>query len=110
LEDHGWEAFQHGGVKAYAKVRVKAIESGDKVIVRHPNDFVPAEWYAAMGNNDKALANLQALADQHDNNTMFLASNPMLEPLHRDPRFLALLNRLGLTLPVSFPKETHVTQ
>jgi len=110
LEDRGWEAFQHGGVKAYARVRVKAIESGNKVIVRHPNDFVPAEWYAAVGDNDKAVANLQALADQHDNNTMFLASNPMLEPLHRDPRFLALLDRLGLTLPISFPKETQVTQ
>ncbi len=110
LENQGWEAFQKGGVKAFAEVRVKAIESGNKAIARHPNDFVPSEWYAAVGDHDKAMANLQALADQHDNNTMFLASNPMLEPLHRDLRFLALLNRLGLTLPVSFPKETRVTQ
>lgn len=105
LEDEGWEAFQRGGITAYATLRVNAIKNGVGNTTRHPNDFVPSEWYALAGDRDSAVAELQSMVERHENDALDLAVNPMFANLHRDPRFLALLSRVGLTLPASFPKD-----
>ncbi len=112
LEDSSRTALQSGGLKAWAVVRVRAIEAHDKGTLRHPNDFDPAEWYAAAGEHGKALAELRKMVDRHDNTCTAMAVNPMFYPLHHDPEFLALLARIGLAPPSPYPsaaplKETH---
>lgn len=106
LEERGREAYHRGGIMAYAKVRLDAMEREAPETSRRPNDFDPAEWYAFTGQRDKAIAALQHIVADHDGAAVLMAVNPMLDNLHEDPRFLALLHRVGLTLP----KYTHQTQ
>ena len=99
LEDRGLAEFRRGGATAYAAVRVSAIEEHPEATTSHPHDFVPEEWYAFVGDRDHAIAALQQTIDRHDPSALDLAVNPMLDNLHRDPRFLSLLSRVGLSLP-----------
>ena len=99
LEDRGLAEFRRGGAPAYAAVRISAIEDQPETTMTHPHDFVPEEWYAFVGDRDHAIAALQQTIDRHDPSALDLAVNPMLDNLHRDPRFLSLLSRVGLSLP-----------
>jgi tetratricopeptide (TPR) repeat protein len=99
LEDRGLAEFRRGGAAAYAAVRISAIEEHPEATTSHPHDFVPEEWYAFVGDRDHAIAALQQTIDRHDPSALDLAVNPMLDNLHRDPRFLSLLSRVGLSLP-----------
>ncbi len=102
LEERGREAYKRGGIVAYARVRLEAIERHAPETTRHPNDFDPAEWYAFTGQRDKSIAALERVVAEHDGAAILLAVNPMLDNLHDDPRFLALVHQVGLTLP-NFP-------
>jgi DNA-binding winged helix-turn-helix (wHTH) protein/tetratricopeptide (TPR) repeat protein len=98
LEDEGLEALRHGGVAAYARVRLKAIERGTSF--RHAStDFVPAEWYTIAGDREKAIAELEQMLAHRDPLTVQLAANSSFAPLHNDPRFRAILTRAGLKQP-----------
>jgi DNA-binding winged helix-turn-helix (wHTH) protein/TolB-like protein len=99
LEDRGLAEFRRGGATAYATVRMSAIEEHPEATTSHPHDFIPEEWYAFIGDRDHAIAALQQTIDRHDPSALDLAVNPMLDNLHRDPRFLSLLSRVGLSLP-----------
>jgi tetratricopeptide (TPR) repeat protein len=99
LEARGREAFHRGGILAYSRVRIDAIERRTPETTRHPNDFDPAEWYAFTGQRDKAINALQRVVAGHDGSAVLMAVNPMLDNLHDDPQFLALLHQVGLTLP-----------
>ncbi len=100
LEDRGLAAFRQGGVAAYAKTRLDAITHGmTPAMRRHPNDFIPAEWYAFLHDSDHALVELDTIVARHDAGSLDLSINTMFDNLHHDPRFLALLARVGLKLP-----------
>jgi DNA-binding winged helix-turn-helix (wHTH) protein/tetratricopeptide (TPR) repeat protein len=107
LEERGRLAFRDGGIQSYARVRLGAIERHTVETARHPNDFVPAEWYAFVGENDKALGALQHLVASHDGEAVQLAVNPMFDNLHNDPRFIALLQQVGLNLPSDRDHSAH---
>lgn len=98
LEDEGLTAFRRGGIRAYARVRLAASLIASKA-EPHRNDFVLAEWYAFAGEKDKAIAALQEVVAHHDPLSLQLAVDPMYDSLHHDPRYLALLTRVGLSLP-----------
>lgn len=98
LEDEGLEAFRRGGIAAYARVRLKAIQSGYPY--RHATtDFVAAEWYSIGGDRDKAVAELERMLARHDPLTLQLAANTAFIPLRNDPRFTSILTRVGLNQP-----------
>jgi len=105
LEERGREAYDRGGIMAYAMVRLDAMDRKAPETTRRPNDFDPAEWYAFTGQRDKAIAALQRVVANHDGAAILMAVNPMLDNLHDDPRFLTLLHRVGLTLP-TYPRRT----
>jgi tetratricopeptide (TPR) repeat protein len=98
LEDEGLQALRKGGPSAYARVRVKAIQSGYKYS-HGAMDFVPAEWYSIEGDYDQALAEVEKMVNLHDPDALQLAVNPALVPLHEKPRFIAALIRIGLNQP-----------
>jgi tetratricopeptide (TPR) repeat protein len=103
LEDRGLEAFRRGGVAAYARLRIEAAKSG--VHWAHAeNDFDLAEWYVYAGLREQALQALETKVARHDPGALQIAINPPFDGLHQDLRFLALLSRVGLTLPRSYPK------
>jgi len=99
LEQRGQRAFEQGGIVAYANVRLDAMEHHTIDTTRHPNDFVPAEWYAFVGQPDKALPLLKQMVDNHDGESVELAVDSMFDNLHGDPRFRALLHQVGLPQP-----------
>jgi adenylate cyclase len=61
---------------------------------RHPVQL--AEVYAYRGEAERAFAALTAAFDAGDPALLEIASDSYLKPLHRDPRYQALLRRLKL--------------
>lgn len=59
------------------------------------NPYVIAKGYAALGNSDSAFAWLERAREQRTHWLIALPWDPMLVPLHSDPRFAALLRRVG---------------
>jgi DNA-binding winged helix-turn-helix (wHTH) protein/tetratricopeptide (TPR) repeat protein/TolB-like protein len=114
LEERCREAYHRGGIQAYALVRIEAMERHSPETTRRGNDFDPAEWYAFTGQRDKAISAIQRVITDHDGAAVLLAVNPMLDNLHDDARFVALLHQVGLTLPnystrVRIKTATHAT-
>ncbi|HEY6333649.1 MAG TPA: hypothetical protein VI756_30300, partial [Blastocatellia bacterium] len=56
-----------------------------------------AELYAQLGKKDEAFAALDAAYQQKEPTLVTARVDPRLEPLRSDPRFAALLDRLGLS-------------
>lgn len=55
-----------------------------------------AEVATMLGQRDSAMAILQRLYDEGDPNLREAVVAPWFAPLHSDPRFVALLGRIGL--------------
>ena len=55
-----------------------------------------AEVYAARGEKDKAFEWLQISFDNHDTGTLNLLVDPLLRGLRDDPRYKAMLEKVGL--------------
>ena len=55
-----------------------------------------ATFYAELGNNERALENINHAIENYDQLVGFLKIEPALKPLHDDPRFKALLKKAGL--------------
>ena len=58
---------------------------------------VVAGAFAAVGDNEEALAWLERAYAEHDNGLTGLKVDPGWDPLRNDPRFQSLLRRVGLT-------------
>jgi len=58
-----------------------------------------AAIHAGLGETDRALGWLDKSLTRHDPETMILPADPRLDSLRGDPRFHALLRRMGLPLP-----------
>ena len=52
--------------------------------------------YAALGEKDKAFAELEKAFEEHDYLLPRIKVEPFLDPLRSDPRFKELVNRMGL--------------
>jgi Tfp pilus assembly protein PilF len=53
--------------------------------------------YAGLHDNNAAFKTLENAFLRKDNTLLSLATSPVLEPLHQDPRYIALLRRLHFT-------------
>jgi len=98
LEHQAAVAFHNQGIRGYARVHLAAALAQQQSS-SHPNDFVMAEWYACAGEKDQAIHALEKIVANHSPLALELAIDPMYESLHRDPRYLALLVKVGLSLP-----------
>jgi DNA-binding winged helix-turn-helix (wHTH) protein/TolB-like protein/Tfp pilus assembly protein PilF len=91
MEDRGLKAFRVGGVKAYALVRLQAIQSR-KDYPLHANDFTPVEWYAAAGKDKEALGSLRQSLSAHDPEFLDLILIPSLDGLRRYPDYRKIVS------------------
>jgi hypothetical protein len=64
--------------------------------VGHVPALSRAEVALALGQVDAAFRWLERAADDREPLVIYLAVDPLYEPLRADPRFAALLRRLGL--------------
>ncbi len=89
-------AFAKGGLRGEAQAWIeldrKRIEDG----IISPID---ALLYWACGRKDEAFALLEKAFDRRSFGMIFLAVNPLWDPLRSDPRFTDLLRRIGLAQP-----------
>ena len=99
FEDRGMETLKTKGIRAYAQLHLDAIQS--KRGTSQWNDFNPSEWYACAGKREESVAQLEQLANDHSFYVLQIAVDPLYDSFHEDPRYLALLNRLGLHVPPS---------
>ncbi len=87
-----------------ADVRAAALRTADAPALRRIDDALPgsvaALWHAAAGDADGSLAVLEkTFAERHDGNLPFVLLHPLLAPLRRQPRFLAIADRLSVVIP-----------
>jgi len=55
-----------------------------------------ARIYAALGNNDEAMKNLEQVYNDRSESAVWLNVDPSLDTLRKDPRFIALIRKVGL--------------
>ena len=55
-----------------------------------------ATYYAELGENDRAFESIDQAIENSDQTVGFMKTEPVLRPLHNDPRFKALLKKAGL--------------
>jgi len=56
-----------------------------------------ARIYTALGNYDEAMKNLEQMYKDRSESAVWLSVDVSLEPLRKDPRFIALIRKVGLT-------------
>jgi TolB-like protein/Flp pilus assembly protein TadD len=56
-----------------------------------------ARIYTALGNHDEAMKNLEQMYNDRSESAVWLNVDVSLEPLRKDPRFIALIRKVGLT-------------
>jgi hypothetical protein len=83
-------ALARAGRKAEAANLAREIESEDGAGVQ------VAHVYAALGDKARALDALERAYAQRIVDLNFMAVDPLLASLRREPRFLALKSRMGL--------------
>lgn len=90
-------------VRAYAKLgkRNEAQKRLDEVIElsknsRHAQSYYIAAMYAELGEKDQAFAWLQKAYDERDDFLLVIRVDPSFDGLRSDPRFAALLKKVGL--------------
>jgi serine/threonine protein kinase/Tfp pilus assembly protein PilF len=55
-----------------------------------------ARIYAALGDNDEAMKNLEKVYNDRSESAVWLKVDPSLDTLRKDPRFIALVRKVGL--------------
>jgi len=90
-------AFVKSGLRGEAQALIeldrKQIEDG---II---SPIEPALLYSVCGRKDEAFSWLEKAFDRRSFGMIFLAVNPIWDPLRSDPRFTDLLRRIGLAQP-----------
>ena len=90
-----------GYVYAKAGQREKALKILEEVKRLEARNAVPhfvklADLYAALGNKDEALANLEKAFVNNPADLMYIKIDRLLDSLHTDPRYQNLLHSLNL--------------
>lgn len=85
-------AYRQGGIREYWQTRLRALKSP----TQPASGYGAAEIYAQVGMHEWAIAALEIPIAERDHRIAQLKVNPRFDPLRSDPRFIALLKRLGL--------------
>lgn len=89
------QAYKKGGWTARAKKRIELLAEA-----RKRNGFAPAYWtaeaYTNLGKKDLAITWLERAADERFYRVVYIKADPKFDSLRSEPRFQALLRRLGL--------------
>ena len=70
----------------------------DLAAIRHVSPYHFAIVHTALGETDEAFARLEEAYAMRSEALVWLKVDPRLDPLRSDPRFIGLLQRVGLPI------------
>src|SRR5205085_5286566 len=87
------QAYAREGPAGYWRAALASALAGDP---RSPRDKMRvATIYVKLGDRDKALTYLERAVAEHSGDMIFLGVEPCFDPIRDDPRFKALIRRIG---------------
>lgn len=84
------EGFSKGGWEGFVRTRLEDLRTSN-------TPYEVALYRAALGEKDKAFAELEKSYEDREWGTVLLKVDPRLDSLRSDPRYEELLRRVGLT-------------
>ncbi len=89
-----------GMINASAGNRDEAMHAMDELrnLATYTLPLFLARIYAALGNNDEAMKNLEKVYNDRSESAVWLKVDPSLETLRKDPRFIALIRKVGMPM------------
>jgi len=88
-------------IYARAGLRVEALKLLGELKERDAHERVSpvtfARVYVGLGDKEQALAQLRKAYQEQSDHLLQIGTDPMLDPLRSDPRFIKMLRRVGLT-------------
>jgi TolB-like protein len=88
------QAFATQGKRAEAEQQIALLRNRAKS--NYVRTYYLASIYAALGDKDKAFAELEQSFEDHDCYLGRIVVDPFMDPLRDDPRFKSLLKRMNL--------------
>ncbi len=89
-------AFKRGGWKAYWRETLSW--QLKKASHEYVSPYIIADYYALLGDKSNAFLFLDKAYTDQDDNLTFLKNDHNLDLLHADPRYAALVRKIGLTI------------
>jgi serine/threonine-protein kinase len=93
----GWLAHVYGRAGRTREAHAILSRLASRPDARHVAAANIAIGYIGIGDNTTALSWLEAAYDEHSQALTYLKIDPVYDPLRSDPRFAALLQRVGLS-------------
>ncbi len=91
-------AFKTGGYKQVLRLQLASLEKAAKSQYISPASI--ARFHAELGEREETLALLELALRKRDPGLLFLQTDPAFDFLHDDPRYVAIVKRVGL-MPAS---------
>jgi TolB-like protein/DNA-binding winged helix-turn-helix (wHTH) protein len=88
------QAYRHGGLPAVHAWNVDRLKGEAAKQYVSPSDFVHA--YAELGRKEETIRYLEESYRERAPHLVFLQSDPFLDFLHSDPRYRAIVSKMGL--------------
>ena len=84
------DSFAKGGWKGFLRTMVDAPRLTE---MRPP--YIRATYYVGLGENDKAIRELEKAYEERSTFILILKLDPRLDPIRDDPRFGDLVKKVG---------------
>jgi tetratricopeptide (TPR) repeat protein len=94
LSSIGIAFYKTGNMAKAIEILEELIKLTEQSPVGSPSYFVAA-LYTAMGNKEKAIQYLRKSYSDHEVEMYWLMVEPFFKPLHGDPRFEEILDKIG---------------
>ena len=88
------QAYRHGGLPAVHAWNVDRLKRKAAKQYVSPSDF--ADAYAELGRKKETIRYLEECYRERSPHLVFLQSDPFFDFLHSDPRYRAIINKMGL--------------
>ena len=88
------QIYRRGGFRAVLEWSVDELERKAAKQYVSPSDF--ADAYAVLGRKEETIHYLEESYREHAPHLVFLQSDPTFDFLHSDPRYRAIVNKMGL--------------
>jgi len=90
--------YARTGNTKLARAMLDTLEQQSKT--KYVASDVVASVYVALGEKDRAFEYLQKAIDEHAGWMVWINVDPIWDPLHSDPRYTAILNKMDLKRPL----------